>query len=363
MGATLQDNMITIDFGNETKVKTPEVHQYDWGIKISFLDVADGNVVQFSNIYTETSIDRKIERSEVAIPPTLLESFSTINAYVRIVNENYEIITKEIEIPVKKVAKPSDVIPSDESNKPIVEQLQEQINSKQDKLIAGNNITIVDNVISATGGSGTGGTSDYNDLENKPKINGVELVGDVSLEDLGIEIPDIPENEIPEVNSKHNYKVDEIEDNRIDGKFVYDNFELGYTYRYDGEYSIFSLAGGILGTYINPIITVIGRYDAEDEVGQIIEVQSINTDLDATTNPAELIVADKYINVTTFNNNELGNADGTLSIMMLIESHDTSSGGSVELDNYYTKDETEDKIDEKIANALNGIALAEGVSF
>lgn len=36
------------------------------------------------------------------------------------------------------------------------------------------------------GGSGTGGTTDYADLNNKPTINGVEVVGDLSLEDLGI---------------------------------------------------------------------------------------------------------------------------------------------------------------------------------
>lgn len=36
------------------------------------------------------------------------------------------------------------------------------------------------------GGSGTGGTTDYEKLKNKPSINGVELVGDVSSEELGI---------------------------------------------------------------------------------------------------------------------------------------------------------------------------------
>ena len=35
--------------------------------------------------------------------------------------------------------------------------------------------------------SGTGGTSDYEKLDNKPKINGVELTGDITTEDLGIE--------------------------------------------------------------------------------------------------------------------------------------------------------------------------------
>lgn len=36
-----------------------------------------------------------------------------------------------------------------------------------------------------------GGTSDYNDLENKPKINNVVLEGNLSLEELGIIIPDL----------------------------------------------------------------------------------------------------------------------------------------------------------------------------
>ena len=39
--------------------------------------------------------------------------------------------------------------------------------------------------------SGEGGTSDYNDLENKPKINNIVLEGNLSLEDLGIVIPSL----------------------------------------------------------------------------------------------------------------------------------------------------------------------------
>ena len=65
--------------------------------------------------------------------------------------------------------------------------------SKQEKLTAGENITIDENnVISATGGGGTGGgTTDYEQLDNLPKINGVELSGDISLSELGIEIPNM----------------------------------------------------------------------------------------------------------------------------------------------------------------------------
>lgn len=45
----------------------------------------------------------------------------------------------------------------------------------------------------------SGGTSDYTDLTNKPKINNVELNGNKSLADLGIVIPTVP---VQSVNSK-----------------------------------------------------------------------------------------------------------------------------------------------------------------
>lgn len=38
---------------------------------------------------------------------------------------------------------------------------------------------------------GGGGTNDYTDLENKPKINGVSLVGDLSTEDLSIDAEEL----------------------------------------------------------------------------------------------------------------------------------------------------------------------------
>ena len=33
---------------------------------------------------------------------------------------------------------------------------------------------------------GGGGTKDYNELENKPTVNGVELIGDMTSQDLGL---------------------------------------------------------------------------------------------------------------------------------------------------------------------------------
>lgn len=50
----------------------------------------------------------------------------------------------------------------------------------------GNNLTIAaDGTLSATGGSS--GTTDYTQLENKPQINSVELTGNKTLNDLGIQ--------------------------------------------------------------------------------------------------------------------------------------------------------------------------------
>lgn len=56
----------------------------------------------------------------------------------------------------------------------------------QQKLRAGNGIIIDGNIISATGG-GSGGTDNYNLLNNKPSINGVILQGDKTFEDFGLQ--------------------------------------------------------------------------------------------------------------------------------------------------------------------------------
>ena len=64
--------------------------------------------------------------------------------------------------------------------------IRDQIFNKQDRLIAGANITIIDGIISSRGAQG-GVTTDYKDLGNKPKIQGHVLDGDLTLEELGIQ--------------------------------------------------------------------------------------------------------------------------------------------------------------------------------
>jgi hypothetical protein len=55
----------------------------------------------------------------------------------------------------------------------------------------GDNLTLENGILSATGGGGSGGVSDYNDLTNKPQINNVTLSGNKSLQDLGIILPTV----------------------------------------------------------------------------------------------------------------------------------------------------------------------------
>ena len=82
---------------------------------------------------------------------------------------------------------------------------------------AGDNITLDQEgnilTIHSTGG-GSGGTSNYNALTNKPKINNVELRGNKSLNDLGIQ---------PEITSQNKLASDLIDDTNSGNKFVTEN--------------------------------------------------------------------------------------------------------------------------------------------
>lgn len=65
----------------------------------------------------------------------------------------------------------------------------------QDTLVSGTNIKTINNQSLLGAGnitiSGGGGTSDYDQLSNRPQINGHTLSGDMSTSDIGIVIPDV----------------------------------------------------------------------------------------------------------------------------------------------------------------------------
>lgn len=58
----------------------------------------------------------------------------------------------------------------------------------------------IQNILDNAGSGGSGGTSDYTDLENKPQINSVTLTGNKTTSDLGI-------NEVPAITSSDDNKV------------------------------------------------------------------------------------------------------------------------------------------------------------
>lgn len=68
----------------------------------------------------------------------------------------------------------------------------QDLSGKQDKLVSGENIATINGQSLLDGGNiviegGSGGTTDYNALSNKPQVGGIELSGNKTLEELGIQ--------------------------------------------------------------------------------------------------------------------------------------------------------------------------------
>ena len=68
-----------------------------------------------------------------------------------------------------------------------ISDIETELDTKQDELTAGEGIDITNNVISFNGSVVT----DYDDLANKPQVNGTTLSGNKSLSDLGIVQPTV----------------------------------------------------------------------------------------------------------------------------------------------------------------------------
>jgi len=76
--------------------------------------------------------------------------------------------------------------------------LNTALGGKQETLVSGTNIKTINNYSLLGSGNITiessGGTADYDQLNNRPQINSVTLTGNKSLSDLGIVIPTVPTN-------------------------------------------------------------------------------------------------------------------------------------------------------------------------
>ena len=116
----------------------------------------------------------------------LVQSTSPVNKYITSGTYTGEADNTEPLTPTDKQQMESAI----QQNTDDITQLQ---NNKQDVLISGENIKTINNEsILGSGninieGGGSGGTSDYTHLTNKPSINNVTLNGNKSLNDLGIQ--------------------------------------------------------------------------------------------------------------------------------------------------------------------------------
>lgn len=82
-----------------------------------------------------------------------------------------------------------------------------ELNSKQNTLTAGDNISIIDNVISVNDISS--GTTNYGELSNKPSINNIELDGNKTLTQLGIQPQGNYVTDTNYVHTDNNYTTNE----------------------------------------------------------------------------------------------------------------------------------------------------------
>ena len=111
------------------------------------------------------------------------------------------------------------------------------------------------------GGSSTGGTTNYLELANKPKINNVELTGNKTLEDLGINIPDL-----------ENYYTKDIVNEALSKK--QDTLIAGKNIIINGE--VINAADDVIPTYIlqtniRPMYNKSVEFtDVYDDLGKII---------------------------------------------------------------------------------------------
>lgn len=201
-------NIITLEFGEYCYLQTPVLRQWDKGQILRILDVPDGTEVQ----YDDESVGTKyVKDSQVEIPDILLQKSGEITAYVRHINENSETTEKTIVIPVKDKPKPPDYIePENEqtfrqyveevmtTTKAIAEDVQKRADDGEfdgadgkdgkdgsDYILTEEDKEEIAGMVEG-GGAGGGGTTNYEDLENKPTVNGTEVKGNLTLEELGL---------------------------------------------------------------------------------------------------------------------------------------------------------------------------------
>lgn len=111
---------------------------------------------------------------------------------------------------------------------------------------------------------GAGGTNDYEELENKPSINNIELIGDVSDEDLNIDYNHlINKPVIPQPYTPINYSTTEQNTGVkwIDGKVIYQRTFVFENYISCASSTWTSTGINVASNFIDNIIRCVGKQD------------------------------------------------------------------------------------------------------
>lgn len=232
------NHIVEAVFAGRRSARTRAIYQYDYGmiLKPVGLDLPSTYEVHFGTSATSPTVTQLGNADGILIPDTMLETGSSIYAYIFLHSgEDDGETVYSIVIPVTARGAITDEQPKPAEQSVItqaiaalnagvetVEQIAEGIPETIDTALTeakasgefdgysptvtvqditgGHRVTITDadgdhvfDVMDGQGGSG--GTSDYSDLTNKPQINGVTLTGNRSLSALGIaaasDIPDV----------------------------------------------------------------------------------------------------------------------------------------------------------------------------
>lgn len=225
---TKKNDLITIELPQNSYLVMSQdlfVTQWNKGQKLAILGLQDGTEVQFGNEIVDTTLNRYVENGVVAIPDIMLTYTNTIYAYVEVITADSQTTKYKICILVEEKTKPSEYIyPEDEQS---FREYMEQIMQETEAIAQSVRIDAdsgkfngksayeqaLDNGYIGTekewleslkgekgekgdkgdkgdkgerGEKGERGSSDYNELDNKPKIDDVELNADTTAKDLGL---------------------------------------------------------------------------------------------------------------------------------------------------------------------------------
>lgn len=209
-------NFNLIDDSQELKVELLDDNNE---IEFSMTDYDDTKVRELIDD-TNTRVDNlrhhvneKIDDMEDYVDREINNMQSDLDEFESSVNRQFDDVSSDISTLEGKVSTNTGNIAENASN---IAKNTANINKKQDKLISGQNIKTINNEsVLGSGNINIEGVTNYEELNNLPSINNVELKGNKTSNDLGLqqsgdyalrsEIPDVSDFITKDVNNLTNY--------------------------------------------------------------------------------------------------------------------------------------------------------------